>query len=65
MENPATHGKAEKIVSKVLDDFFENQQRAITDPVFVLFGPSLERRITDALRKEGLLAEEDHVPHTG
>lgn len=59
------HGKAEKVVSKVLDDFFDNQERAITDPDKAICGPSLQRQITDALRKEGLLAKEDHVPCTG
>lgn len=57
MENPATHGEAERVVGKVLDDFFENQEKPITDPSKYICGPSLERRITDALREAGLLGE--------
>ena len=50
MENPATWGTAEKIVSKVLSE---------TDNILPEFicGLSLERRITDALREAGLLKE--------
>lgn len=55
MENPATWGPAEKIVRDVLDDFFENQAKPITDESKTICGLSLERRITDALRAEGLL----------
>ena len=55
MENPNTHGMAEKVVRKVLDEFFENQERPITDPAKVICGLSLERQITDALRESGLL----------
>lgn len=57
MENPATWGDAEHVVSKVLDEFHENQERAITDPDKAFFGLSLERRITDALREAGLLKD--------
>lgn len=49
MENPATHGEAERIVVKVLDEHFANQEKAI-------IGLSLERQITDALREAGLLS---------
>lgn len=55
MENPATWGEAERIVSEVLNRFFENQERAITDPDKVMMGLSVERNITDALRAAGLL----------
>jgi hypothetical protein len=54
MENPATWGKAEHIVDGVLESHFE----AMTSADLVT-GPSLTRRITDALRAEGLLREEE------
>lgn len=57
MENPATWGEAERIVSEVLNRFFENQERAITDPDKVMMGLSVERKIVNALRAEGLLSE--------
>lgn len=57
MENPATWGKAEHTVSQVLDEFFANQERTITDPA--ICGPSLERLITNALREAGLLLKEE------
>ena len=62
MENPATWGPAEKILSGVLDEHLGLPQD--------LCGLSLERRLADALRKEGLLRAElparapwDPVPH--
>lgn len=58
MENPASWGEAERVVSKVLTEAFERNQ----NPEFVI-GLSLERRITAALREVGLLAEaESHRP---
>lgn len=59
MENPATWGPVEKAVRGVLDDFFENQAKSIADPSKAICGLSLERRITDALRRAGLLREEE------
>jgi hypothetical protein len=53
MENPATHGPAEKTVRKVLDAWW-----ALQPPLHA--GLSLERQITDALREEGLLLEEPY-----
>ena len=47
MENPATWGPAEKILSSVLDEHLGLPQD--------LAGLSLERRIADALRAAGLL----------
>jgi hypothetical protein len=58
MENPAARGPAEKLVRDVLDEFFRNQDRKITDPEKVICGLSLERRITDALREAGLMKED-------
>jgi hypothetical protein len=55
LENPASWGKAEKIVSGIMDDHFRHHEavlRGLEEPVC---GLSLERKITDALRKEGLL----------
>jgi hypothetical protein len=43
----------------VLSDFFANQALKITDPDKLVFGPSLERQITDALRAAGLLRERE------
>jgi hypothetical protein len=50
MENPATWGKAERIVDKAIGDHDTAMQRGIT-------GLSLVRHITDALREAGLLKE--------
>ena len=47
MENPATWGPAEKILSGVLDEHLGLPQD--------LAGLSLERRLADALREAGLL----------
>lgn len=55
MENPATWGEAERVVERVLDDFFANQEKKITDPSKIICGPSLPRLITDALREAGWL----------
>jgi hypothetical protein len=57
MENPTAWGPAEKIVRKVLDEFFANQDRKITDPDKIVFGYSLEMQITIALREARLLNE--------
>ena len=63
MENPATWSEAEIVVGRVLEWFFENQVKSITDPTKIVVGLSLERRITDALREAGLLKEagDDHA----
>ncbi len=53
MENPATWGEAELIISEVLDDH-DRVQRG-PEP---LCGFSVEKLIADALRKAGLLKEE-------
>jgi hypothetical protein len=58
MEDPATWGDAEKIVRRVLDDFFRYQKLAATDPLKLMLGWSLEMRITSALRTAGLLKDE-------
>lgn len=58
MESPATWGPAERAVDRVLDDFSANQDKPITDPTKTVFGPSLARLITDALRAEGLMKED-------
>jgi hypothetical protein len=55
MENPATWGPAERIVRRVLSEHFmriEKVRLGEEDPVY---GLSLERQITDALREAGLL----------
>jgi hypothetical protein len=62
MENPATWGRAERIVRNVLTNFYDNQARAVTDPAKIMVGLSLERQITDALRAEGLLHAEGPPP---
>jgi hypothetical protein len=61
MENPATWGEAERIVDRVLTEFFANQEMLVTNPAKVMFGYSLERLITNALREAGLLTEGDAV----
>jgi len=50
MENPATWGLAEKTVDSMITDAYENRKTGLA-------GLSLARRITDALRKEGLLRD--------
>jgi len=62
MENPATWGHAEIVVSQVLREFFDNQERAITDPAKVICGPSLEWQITSALRDAGLMLKAGYPP---
>lgn len=57
MENPTAWGPAERVVSNVLDEFFANQERAITDPEKVICGASLPSQITTALRRAGLLGD--------
>lgn len=56
MENPATWGKAEQIIHKILLDNFE---RNLARPLEAMCGLSVERRIADALRDEGLLIDGD------
>ena len=58
MENPATWGLAEKVLREVLDENAEYYRQVAQGEAEPRYGPSLERRITDALRKEGLLREE-------
>lgn len=53
MENPATWGAAERIIHSVRVQHEEMMHLKV--PVF---GLSLERQITDALRQAGLLREE-------
>lgn len=50
MENPATWTEAEHIVCRVLAE-----DHAMKQDGQVVIGLSLERRITDALRRAGLL----------
>jgi len=52
MENPMTWKKPEHVVSKAI----EEHGKAVEAE---LFGLSLIRTITDALRKEGLLKEDE------
>lgn len=53
MENPATWGRAERIVNNVLDSYAVDQVRP--EEHRTVIGLSVERQITDALRAEGLL----------
>jgi hypothetical protein len=50
MENPQTWGEAEHLVCDALED----HEKAMAEDIC---GLSVVRRITDALRKEGLLNE--------
>lgn len=54
MENPTTWGKAEKVVNKVLEEHYANEQLPIHER---RIGWSLPKRITVALREAGLLTE--------
>lgn len=51
MENPQTWGQAEKIVHKAFQEWW-------SDYALHVIGLSLARRVTDALRAEGLLKED-------
>jgi len=51
MENPATWGEAERVVSDALDAAHEARERGVV-------GLSTVRQITDALRKAELLVDE-------
>lgn len=50
-----TWGRAEKIISKVLDEHFRHHEAVLKGLEEPLSGLSVERKIADALRKEGLL----------
>lgn len=54
MENPASWGPAEHAVEQALQAYDENQARP---PGERTIGLSLNRQLTDALRREGLLRE--------
>jgi hypothetical protein len=58
MENPMSWGKAEHVVNDVLR-LHQLQEAAPTKP---LIGLSLTRKITDALREEGLLVDPKPCP---
>lgn len=61
MENPnTTWGEAEYLVESVLDSFYVNQQKPVTDPSKIIFGPSLAKQVTNALREAGLLRPASH-----
>jgi hypothetical protein len=52
MENPATWGRAERVVSDALEAALKARDEGYV-------GFSTPRQITDALRREGLLKEDD------
>lgn len=52
MENPATWGRAEQVISQAYQDWWKGRAEGRT-------GLSLPRRIADALRAAGLLRDED------
>ena len=54
MENPASWGKAEKIIAEVHRAWLDNLHRPADERVI---GLSLYRQIADALREAGLLNE--------
>ena len=53
MENPATWGKAEKVVAQAQEKWQRDRENRV-------IGLSEVRSITDALRREGLLREESN-----
>ena len=59
-ENPATWGEAEHVVADALHDHDANMRSP--DPVI---GVSVVRRITDALRDAGLLADSRETTQGG
>lgn len=54
MENPATWGKAEHVISDAYGEYHIAQNRGV-------IGASLVRCIADALRKHGLLIENEKI----
>ena len=60
-ENPATWGRAEHIVNKVLDDHFTHSHRVIAGEEEPVIGLSLVRQITDALREASLLRHNNEL----
>lgn len=54
MENPATWPRTERIISQVLDSFYENMRKPADERQA---GWSLPKLIAEALRGEGLLLE--------
>lgn len=54
-ENPATWGRAEHIVNKVLRDHYAHSHKVIAGKEEPVIGLSLVRKITDALREADLL----------
>jgi hypothetical protein len=57
MENPATWGKAEKIVATVIDDHFEHHRKVAAGEAEPVMGLSLAAKVTSALRAAGLLRD--------
>jgi len=55
MENPATWGLAERVISDARAEWHRAGRMGV-------YGPSLPRAVADALRKAGLLAEEPGRP---
>jgi retron-type reverse transcriptase len=58
MENPATWGEAERVVQGVFNKLTEEEANYRLNPATRRYGLSPARRITDALRKAGLLKED-------
>lgn len=54
-ENPATWGRAERIVNRVIDEHFDHHRKVIAGEAEPIAGLSLIRKITDALREANLL----------
>ncbi len=63
MENPATWGKAEHIVNKVIEDHFDHHHKVTAGEEEPIAGLSLVRKITDALREAGLLSRSREDPY--
>lgn len=57
MENPASWTSAERVVDQVIREHRNERARATLSRGKARIGLSLARRITDALREEGLLRE--------
>jgi hypothetical protein len=54
MENPATWGRAERVISDAYEDWWKGHSRGRV-------GLSLARQIADALRNAGLLRDEEET----
>jgi hypothetical protein len=52
--------EAERVVGRVLEEFWRNQDKPVTDPSKTVFGPALPELVTAALREAGEMPVPEH-----